>query len=253
MRALDDNGTWDLVPLLSGKKAIGCRWVFAVKFNLDESIAILKARLVAKSYAQTYGVDYSDNFSPIAKLTFVRLFISLVASYDWDLHQLDIKNVFLHRDLQEEVYMEQSPRFVAQGEIGKVCRLRKSLYGLKSSPRAWFGKFNQAIETFGMQNSKSDHSVFYKNFSSYVILPVVYVDDILLIRSDFKGRLSLKSFLHSQFHTKDLRMLKYFLGVEVMRSKQRILLSQHKYVLDLLYEIEKLGVKPCSTPMTPNV
>ena len=98
------------------------------------SISILKARLIFKVYAQTYGVDYSDTFSPIAKLTFVRLFISLATSYDWNLHKLDIMNAFLHGDLQEEVYIEQPPGFVAQGEIGKVCRLQKYLYGLKQVP-----------------------------------------------------------------------------------------------------------------------
>ena len=86
---------------------------------------------MAKGYTQIYGVDYYDTFSPVAKMTYVRLFISLTATYNWDLHQLDIKNVFLHGDLQEEVYMEQSPRFVAQVEIEKICRLWKSLYGLK--------------------------------------------------------------------------------------------------------------------------
>ena len=107
-----------------------------------------------------------------------------------------------------------------------------------------------------MQKSKSDHSVFYKNLSSSIILLIVYIDDIVITRSHFKGILSLKSFLHSQFHTKDLRMLKYFLGIEFMRSKQSkqgILLSQRKYVLDLLSETGKLGAKPCSTPMAPNV
>ena len=111
--------------------------------------------------------------------------------------QLDIKNVFLHGDLQEEVYMEQPPRFVAQGKIGKVCRLRKFLYSLKQSPRAWFGKFSHAIETFGMQKSKSDHCVFYKNSSFGIILLVVYVDNIVITRSDSKGILSLKFFFHS--------------------------------------------------------
>ncbi|KAM7509738.1 hypothetical protein LguiB_008613 [Lonicera macranthoides] len=253
MDALDKNGTWDLVTLPAGKQAIGCKWVFTVKVNPDGSVARLKARLVAKGYAQTYGVDYSDTFSPVAKLTSVRLFISLAATHHWPLHQLDIKNAFLHGDLQEEVYMEQPPGFVAQGEYGKVCHLRKSLYGLKQSPRAWFEKFSQAIETFGMAKSKSDHSVFYKQSEAGIILLVVYVDDIVITGSDTMGISSLKSFLHAQFHTKDLRMLKYFLGVEVTRSKKGIFLSQRKYVLDLLAETGKLGAKPCSTPMIPNV
>ena len=113
MDALTDNGTWDLVRLPAGKKSIGCQWVFTVKVNSDGSIARLKARLVAKAYAQTYGVDYSDTFSPVAKLTSIRLFISLVATHGWELHQLDIKNVFLHGDLAKEVYMEQPSGFVA--------------------------------------------------------------------------------------------------------------------------------------------
>ena len=104
-----------------------------------------------------------------------------------------------------------------------------------------------------MQKSKSDHSVFYRNSNFGVILLVLYVDDIVITRSDFKGILSLKSFLHNQFHTKDLGMLKYFLGVEVMRSKQGILLSQQKYVLDMLSATGKLGAKPHSTPMASNV
>ena len=142
MQTLDNNCMWDLVPLPTGKEAIGCRWVFAVKFNPDGSVARLKACLIAKGYAQNYGVDYFDAFSSVAKLTSVRLFISLVASYDRDLHQLDIRNAFFHGDLQEEVYMEQPSGFVAQGEIGKVCCLWKSMYGLKQSPYAWFDKFN---------------------------------------------------------------------------------------------------------------
>ena len=116
---------------------------------------------MAKGYAQTYGVDYFDTFSPVAKMTSIRVFISLAATHNWDLHLLVIKNAFLHGDLQDEVYMEQPPWFVAQGEIGKVCRLRKLLYGLKQSPRAWFGKFSHTVEKFGLQKSKSDHFVFY--------------------------------------------------------------------------------------------
>ena len=144
-----------------------------MKVNLDGSIVRLKALLVAKGYAQTYGVDYFDIFFPVAKLTSIRLIISLAATRGWDLHQLDIKNVFLHGDLVEKVYMEQPLGFVAQGEIDRVCRLQKSLYDLKQSSRSWFGKFSEVIEKFGMQKSKSDHSVFYRNSQAGIILLVV--------------------------------------------------------------------------------
>ena len=114
------------------------------------------------------------------------------------------------------MYIEQQPPgFIAQGEIGRVCCLWKSLYGLKQSSCAWFGKFSQAVEEFGM-HKKSYHSVFYKNSSSSIILLVVYVDDIVITRSDSKNISSLKFFLQSQFHTKNIGMLRSFLGIEVI-------------------------------------
>ena len=131
MNTLDANGTWDLVNLPAGEKAIGCKWVFAIKVNPDGSVAQLKVCLVAKGYAHTYRVDYSDTFLPVAKLTSVPLFISMAATHNWPLHQLNIENAFLHGNLQEKVYMEQPPGFVAQQEYGKVFHLHKSLYGLK--------------------------------------------------------------------------------------------------------------------------
>ena len=124
---------------------------------------------------------------------------------------------------------------------------------MKQSPLAWFGKFSQAVEKFGLQKSKSDHSVFYRNSSPGIILLVVYADDIVIIGSDSIRISSLKSFPHGQFHTKDLGMLKCFLGVEVMWSKHGIFLSQRKYVFDLLSETGKLGAKSCSSPMAPGL
>lgn len=253
MAALDENQTWDLVSLPAGKTAIGCKWVYVVKMNPDGSVARLKARLVAKGYAQTYGIDYTETFSPVAKLASVRIFISLAASNHWPLYQLDVKNAFLHGDLVEEVYMEQPPGFVAQGEAGKVCRLKKSLYGLKQSPRAWFGRFSNVIIEFGMQRSVCDHSVFFKHTNVGCILLVVYVDDIVITGSDAGGIEALKSFLKEKFHTKDLGVLKYFLGIEVARSRKGIFLSQRKYVLDLLDDTGLLGSKPCETPMEQGV
>ncbi|RVW76641.1 Retrovirus-related Pol polyprotein from transposon TNT 1-94 [Vitis vinifera] len=190
MAALHSNGTWDLVVLPSGKSTVGCRWVYAVKVGPDGQVDRLKARLVAKGYTQ-----------------------------------LDIKNAFLHGDLAEEVYMEQPPGFVAQGESGLVCRLRRSLYGLKQSPRAWFSRFSSVVQEFGMLRSTADHSVFYHHNSlGQCIYLVVYVDDIVITGSD-----------------------------QDAQSSSGVVLSQRKYALDILEETGMLDCKPVDTPMDPNV
>ncbi|GAB2287196.1 Belongs to the helicase [Dionaea muscipula] len=217
MKALVANQTLDLVSLPPGKKAIGCKWVYVVKVHLDGFVACLKAHLVAKGYAQVYGLDYRETFSPVVKMVSVRLLISLIASSGWPLHQLDVKNAFLHGDLQEEVYMEQPPGFVAQGESGHVYRLKKSLYGLKQSPRAWFGRFSSAVLEFGLQRSAKDHSVFNGHSDIGCLFLVVYVDDIVITESDAMWINALKAFLQQQFHTKDLGSLRYFHGIEVAR------------------------------------
>ncbi|RVW94843.1 Retrovirus-related Pol polyprotein from transposon TNT 1-94 [Vitis vinifera] len=159
MAALHSNGTWDLVVLPSGKSTVGCRWVYAVKVGPDGQVDRLKACLVAKGYTQVYGSDYGDTFSPVAKIASVRLLLSMAAMCSWPLYQLDIKNAFLHGDLAEEVYMEQPPGFVAQGESGLVCRLRRSLYGLKQSPRAWFNRFSFVVQEFGMLRSSDQDGI----------------------------------------------------------------------------------------------
>ncbi|KAM3291194.1 hypothetical protein P3S67_019483 [Capsicum chacoense] len=146
INSLQTNNTWELVQLSKGKSTVGSRWIYTVKVGSDGTVERLKARLVAKGYIQIYGLDYGDTFSPVAKITSVRLLISLAAMHHWPLHQLDIKNAFLHSKLAEEVYMEQPPGFVAQGESDLVCRLKRSLYGLKQSPRAWFGRFSSIVQ-----------------------------------------------------------------------------------------------------------
>ncbi|RVW60670.1 Retrovirus-related Pol polyprotein from transposon TNT 1-94 [Vitis vinifera] len=245
MAALHSNGTWDLVVLPSGKSTVGCRWVYAVKVGPDGQVDRLKARLVAKGYTQVYGSDYGDTFSPVAKIASVRLLLSMAAMCSWPLYQLDIKNAFLHGDLAEEVYMEQPPGFVAQGESGLVCRLRRSLYGLKQSPRAWFGRFSSVVQEFGMLRSTADHSVFYHHNSlGQCIYLVVYVDDIVITGSDQDGIQKLKQHLFTHFQTKDLGKLKYFLGIEIAQSSSGVVLSQRKYALDILEETGEAFRRP---------
>ena len=205
MSALRCNHTWDLVPCPSGKRPVGCRWVYTVKANPDGTLDRLKARLVAKGYFQIYGVDFSETFSPVAKLSSVRIIISLAATFHWPLYQLDVKNAFLHGDLTDEVYMEQPPGFVAQGESSQlVCKLKKSLYGLKQSPRAWFGRFSLVVTKFGLHRCGVDHSVFYKLSKHGKIWLLVYVDDIIITGDDIQGIKEQKMFLQKKFNTKDL-------------------------------------------------
>ncbi|KAL6327224.1 hypothetical protein AAG906_015263 [Vitis piasezkii] len=236
--ALHSNGTWDLVVLPSGKSTVGCRWVYAVKVGPDGQFMVL----------------IMVTHSPCCQDCFIRLLLSMVAMCSWPLYQLDIKNAFLHGDLAEEVYMEQPPGFVAQGESGLVCRLRRSLYGLKQSPRAWFSRFSSVVQEFGMLRSTADHSVFYHHNSlGQCIYLVVYVDDIVITGSDQDGIQKLKQHLFTHFQTKDLGKLKYFLGIEIAQSSSGVVLSQRKYALDILEETGMLDCKPVDTPMDPNV
>ncbi|RVW17806.1 Retrovirus-related Pol polyprotein from transposon RE1 [Vitis vinifera] len=235
-------------------RKFGCRWVYTVKVGPDGQVDRLKTRLVAKGYTQVYGSDYGDTFSPVAKIASVRLLLSMAAMCSWPLYQLDIKNAFLHGDLAEEVYMEQPPVFVAQGESCLVCRLRRSLYGLKQSSRAWFSRFSSVVQEFGMFYSTSDHSVFYHhNSSGQCIYLVVYMDDIVITGSDQNDIQNLKQHLFTHFQTKDLGKLKYFLGIEITQSSFGVVLSRRKYALDILEETGMLDCKPVDTPMDPNV
>lgn len=131
MSALERNETWDVVDRPNDKKAVGCRWIYTVKYRSDGSLDRYKARLVAKGYTQTYGIDYDETFAQVAKMNTVRVILSLAAHFGWELQQFDVKNASLHGDLEEEVYMEIPPGYDSPGGGNKVCRLRKALYGLK--------------------------------------------------------------------------------------------------------------------------
>ncbi|KAL9434214.1 hypothetical protein AB3S75_028943 [Citrus x aurantiifolia] len=252
MRALEKNATWEKVDLPDGKTTVGCKWVFTVKYNSDGSLERYKARLVAKGFTQTYGVDYSETFSPVAKLNTVRVLLSIAANLDWPLNQLDVKNAFLNGDLEEEVYMEPPPGF--NEKFGsKVCKLKRSLYGLKQSPRAWFERFTNFVKSQGYDQGQSDHTLFTKrSIEDKISVLIVYVDDIILTGDDIVEMSRLKQNLAKEFEIKDLGQLKYFLGMEVARSKKGIVVSQRKYILDLLKETGMSGCKPSDTPIEAN-
>ena len=124
-----------MVVRLEGTDIVSCRWVFNIKYKLDGSIDGYKARLVVRGFTQSYGIDYEETFSPMTCLNSIRIILSVVVNYSWDIHQLNVKNAFLYGNLTEQVYIEQPPGYVAQEE-NNVCHLKKTIYGLKQSPRA---------------------------------------------------------------------------------------------------------------------
>ncbi|RVW46337.1 Retrovirus-related Pol polyprotein from transposon TNT 1-94 [Vitis vinifera] len=190
VRALEKNGTWEITDLPRGKKPVGCKWIFTVKYKAD-----------------------------VAKLNTVRVLLSLAANLDWSLHQLDVKNAFLNGDLEEEVYMDIPAGLETTSNFNKVCRLRKSLYGLKQSPRAWFERFTKVVKGYGFVQCQSDHTLFVKHFpEGKLAIIIVYVDDIILT-GDHEEKIDLlKKLLTKEFEIKDLGNLKYFLGMEIARN-----------------------------------
>src|SRR6266542_1019847 len=250
--ALQKNQTWELVSLPAGKRAVGCKWVFTVKQTSGGKVERYKARLVAKGYSQTYGIDYDETFAPVVKINTIRAIISIAANKGWSLFQMDVKNAFLHGDLQEEVYMEIPPGFNSHETEGKVCKLMKSLYGLKQSPRAWFGRFSKEVCSLGFRQSNADHTLFFKHRSNKITILVVYVDDIIITGNDDEEMKYLKETLAKIFEVKDLGHLHYFLGIEVAYGTQGIYLSQRKYIFDLLAETGMLDCKPAATPIEQN-
>ncbi|CAN1791793.1 Retrovirus-related Pol polyprotein from transposon TNT 1-94, partial [Linum perenne] len=252
IKALEKNNTWTVTSLPSGKRPVDCKWIFTVKYKADGNVERFKARLVAKGFTQSYGIDYQETFAPVAKLNTVRVLLSLAVNFDWPLHQLDVKNAFLNGDIAEEVYMSIPPGMNV-GTKESVCKLHKALYGLKQSPRAWFDRFTGAVKASGYNQSLADHTMFMKhgNEGRLAIL-IVYVDDIIITGDDIEEIRKLKLKLATEFEIKDLGELRYFLGMEVARSKRGLVISQRKYILDLLKETGMLGCKPIDTPMETN-
>ena len=208
---------------------------------------------MAKEYSHTYDIDYNKTFALVAKMSTIRTLISLVVNKDWKLHQLDVKNAFLHGELMEEVYMDVPPGFGTIQTVGKVCKLRKSLYGLKQSPRAWFDRLRRAMVGMGYQQTNADHTVFFRQHKDHTTLLAVYVDDIIITGNDEGEIAQLKMQLGKEFEVKDLGLLRYFLGIEVARGAEGVVLSQRKYVLDLLKETGMLGCRPVASPIDQKI
>ncbi|XP_074300565.1 uncharacterized protein LOC141631842 [Silene latifolia] len=247
IEALEKNKTWRIVTLPRGKKAIGCKWVYKIKYKADGTVERYKARLVAQGFTQTEGVDFHETYAPVAKMTSVRCMLAVAVAKGWHIEQLDVNNAFLHGDLEEEVYMRIRQGFEKGAEM-KVCKLLKSIYGLKQASRNWFAKLTVSLKNYGFIQSMADYSLFTLNRGDIFIGVLVYVDDMIVVSNNKDTCDKFKNFLNERFGIKDLGKLKYFLGIEVAHCKEGLFLNQRKYALSI---IEETGMKGAKTVYTP--
>ena len=191
----------------------------------------------------------------MAKLTSIRYVLSIAAAYDLEIEQLDVKTTFLHGDLEEEIYMRQPEGFVCKGKEDLVCRLRKSLYGLKQSPRMWYQKFDSYVLQHGFSRSNVDHCVYVKRLENVFVILTLYVDDMLLIGNSKELINSVKGLLAAQFDMKDLGAANFILGMQITRDRQscKLWLWQRKYIEEVLKKFNMVDCKPVKTPMTLGV
>ena len=215
MDALHMQGIWILVPSPGDKNIIGSKWVYKIKRNPDGSVGRYEARLVTQGFTQEPSFDFGETFSPVVRHTTVRLVLSIAAMNQWKLRQLDVKNAFLHGDLEEEVFMKQPPGFEDSTHPQFVCKLKKSLYGHKQAPRSWNAKFTGYLPTLGFKSSHSDPSLFVQHTGNDIIILLLYVDDIIITGSSDQLIQRVVTNLSEVFEMKDMGQLTVFLGLQI--------------------------------------
>ncbi|KAM2811016.1 hypothetical protein COP1_043727 [Malus domestica] len=232
MDSMYQNQVWTLVDPPEGIVPVGNKWVFKRKIGVDGNVETYKARLVAKGYRQREGIDYEETFSPVAMIKSIRILLAIAAYHDYEIWQMDVKTAFLNGYLEEELYMTQPEGFVSKSEKPKVCKLQRSIYGLKQASRSWNIRFDTEIKTFGFAQNEDDNCVYQKVVGEAVVFLVLYVDDILLFGNDTAVLSSVKVWLSKTFHMKDLGDASYVLGIKLYRDRSRKLigLSQSMYI-----------------------
>nr|GEX19121.1 putative zinc finger, CCHC-type [Tanacetum cinerariifolium] len=251
MQSMKDNKVWVLVELPPNGKTVGSKWFFKKKTDMDGNVHIYKARLAAKGYTQTLGIDYEETFSPIADIRAIRILIAIAAYYDYEIWQMDVKIAFLNGYLNEEVYMEQHEGFVNPKYPNRVCKLKRSIYGLKQASRQWNKRFDDEIEKFGFTQNRDEPCVYLKASGSNITFLILYVDDILIMGNSIPMLQSVKTYIGKCFAMKDLGKAAYIIGIKIYidRSKRLIGLYQSAYIEKILKRYCMENSKRKSIPM----
>lgn len=248
--SLIKNETWELYPLPAGRKAISCKWVFKHKLNAQGQIARYKSRLVARGFSQVAGVDYTETFSPVVKTQSIRMILALVAARDWDLEQMDVSTAFPYGELEEDIYMEQPEGFVDPDHPTWVCKLKKTIYGLKQSASEWYKNIDAYLKSIGFVQNPADANVYIYTKNGHMVILALYVDDAILV-SDDRGLLDwVKQMLHKKYDMKDIGPLMFVLGVQLLRDRvnKTLLLHQTRYINETFKRFNLDGARPVTTP-----
>lgn len=249
--SLVKNDTWQLCDLPERKQSIPLKWVFQLKCNEDNVITRYKARIVAKGFHQSFGSDYDETFSPVARFTTMRTILSIAAYESMFIEQLDVTSAFLQGNIDTEIYVDQPEGFVNETKLNQVYRLKKSLYGLKQAPRQWNKTLNMFLEELGFHRCEQDWCAYVKANGQSKSFILVYVDDMILASSSESELVSIKSHLESRFVLKLLGPLKFFLGIHFIRDEKKkiITMSQKNYIQKILERFNMENSKPVATPM----
>ena len=254
---LIEMGAWKLIDRPVDRKTIKCRRTYVFK-----SDGRYKARLVAKGYTQIQGIDYEETFSPVVRYKSIRYLLAHAALQDWEIEAMDVKLAYLHGVLEEEIYMEQPEGFIAMGEEDKVCKLIRSLSGLKQAGRVWNRTFAHTIKKkLGFNTIHSDAGVYvlrrhHKRVDSETdVILILYVDDLLLLGEDLSKIQDIKHQLGKLYQMKDLRPTSSYLGIRITRDRntRAIWINQQAYIENALKRFELLDANSTNTPLPAGI
>jgi hypothetical protein len=246
-------GTFRLTELPPNRTPISCKWVLTLKRDQDGKVTRFKARLVARGFSQTAGIDYKETFASVVKFSSIRVIFALAAQYDLTVYQVDVKTAFLNGELDETIYMDQPSEF--DDGSGRVLNLLRALYGLKQASRAWYQKLCSILEGMGFTRAQSDPAVFvWRRESSVIVIPS-WVDDLLGASNDSAAWKEFLEKLRQHVEITDMGVAQYYLGVEVDHNHQSksLRISQKRYITDLLTEFGFQDCTPVATPLPPNI
>lgn len=246
-QALINHGTWEFVELPPGRVAIGSKWVFKLKKDEFGVIKRYKARLVAQGYTQEYQVDYEEVFAPVVEKETIRVLLSLAGTHNWVVQQYDVTTAFLNGLLQEEIYMSLPKGF---GETNKVCRLIKSLYGLKQAARVWNSTIHETLVNINFVQSKVDKCLYIYKHGNDICYLVIHVDDLLIASPNKSLIESLAEKIALKFDIKSEGAIRHFLGMDIIKTQNgAYAISQETYINKIASELDLTDIKPSKFPL----